>query len=188
MRSEIKKKVCAVLDAFVWSEEEQRIRAAAALLMGLVFLVVISVTTFQSRDQRKLEQVMGFPPDKESILVYQDTHRGFHGDGEVYAEVQVSQWDNILMTSGFVEGWHSGPVSENLSLALYGGERDGVTYGPCGKDLPQKEDGFWYFQDRASEARDPYSDRDLLDRSAQNFTFALYNPGDSTLYFYELDT
>ena len=188
MWSEIKKKACVVLDAFTWSEEEQRARSVAALLMALVFLVAISVTHVQTRDQRKLEQVMGFPPDKENILVYQDTHRGFHGDGEVYAEVRVSQWDDILMTKGIVEGWHSGSVSETLSLVLYGGERDGVTYGPCGKDLPQIQDGFWYFQDRASEARDPYSDRDLLDRSAQNYTFALYDPGSNILYFYQLNT
>lgn len=156
----------------------------------LIFILVVSFALFRTGHQRHLEQALDLSLPRGEITSYLDTHSGFHGDGDVYAIMQLNQRQGSTFAAKLSqrEGWHSGAVSETLSLALYGGERDGVTYGPCGKDLPQVQDGFWYFQDRSGEGSSPYSDRDLLSRSAQNFTFALYNPEDSTLYFYELDT
>lgn len=159
-------------------------------ILVLILIAAVSFALFHTSRQRYLEQALDLRLPRGEITSYLDTHGGFHGDGDTYAVMQLNeeQGSAFAAKAAQQDGWHRGAVSEPLSLVLYGGERDGVCYGRCGHDLPQTDRGLWYFRDRSDESQAPYSDQALLTRSAQNFTFALYDPQGCTLYVYQLDT
>ena len=55
-------------------------------------------------------------------------------------------------------------------------------------DIPEIEEGYYYFIDRFSETKDKYSDEDLLNRYSFNFTIVLFDNKTNILYYYEFDT
>ena len=55
-------------------------------------------------------------------------------------------------------------------------------------EIPQIENGYYYFYDRHDEATDPYDDSEFLARFSFNFTLAIYDSDTNTLYLCEYDT
>ena len=60
------------------------------------------------------------------IIEVADTHGGFHGDGEYYIILDCK--NNKEKALKAVRGWNELPMTENLSLMVYGGERGGIKY------------------------------------------------------------
>ena len=87
----------------------------ALSLIIIVMLVVIAV--FTANDALFM---MDFP--KDSVLVFrQDTHGGFHGDGNTYEEIQLTK----AGTQAFIKraektgNWKKLPMPEDISQTFY---------------------------------------------------------------------
>lgn len=120
---------------------------------------------------------------------YQDSHGGFHGDGLAFGQIVFSAADgaDIAAMLSSRESWQPFPISENLTALLYGDvERQSILTDTG--ILPEIQEGYWYFYDRFPQSTDRSSDRELLSRAAYNFTAALYDVQQYTLYYIEFDT
>lgn len=131
----------------------------------------------------------GFSKTEFPVVKEVDTHGGFHGDGAYSLILDCSQKPEQAET--LVSGWMELPLPENLSLILYGGERDGVLYG---YDLaeeagfPVVEHGWYRFCDRHGESTEPEDASALFDRSSYNFSLGIYDGDTDQLYYFEYDT
>lgn len=109
-----------------------------------------------------------------------DTHDGFHGDGYSMTVIKYedSSFGDTLANSA---NWQSLPLSDNLNTFIY---------QPYDLDftLPEIENGYYYFYDRHSEAKDPKNDADLLNRHSFNFDLSVYDSNTDTMYVCEYDT
>ncbi|HHX23158.1 MAG TPA: hypothetical protein GX723_03965 [Thermoanaerobacterales bacterium] len=90
-----------------------------------------------------------------------------------------------------LESWQKLPLSENVHLIIYGGEKDNVGYNynfAKSFGIPQIKNGYWFFSDRHNKSTSPEKDVDLFERRSFNFTLAIYDIDTNTLYYFELDT
>ena len=109
-----------------------------------------------------------------------DTHGGFHGDGQSLTDPD----------------WKELPMTDNLEALLYGVVYDtGLSIteiGPCvdfsEEQLPQIQNGYYYFVDRQAESEMQHSDAQIMERASLNFSIALYDVDTDTLYYIEVDT
>lgn len=127
--------------------------------------------------------------DKCVVLNEMDTHGGFHGDGTYYIVLDCSNSDKELQDN--ISKWNKLPLSENLELIMYGGIKNGITYGynlSSDANIPQVENGYYYFLDRHSEATNIHSDEELFNRYSFNFSIAIYDSDKKILYYLREDT
>ncbi len=119
----------------------------------------------------------------------EDTHGGFLGDGEYTVIADCSDIQDKMLDK--VCGWKPLPLSENLQLLMYGGEKNGGTYSYEFADengIPEITHGFYYFINRHDEAKSRYSDEDLFSLYSMNFTLAMYDTDNDMLYYFEYDS
>lgn len=157
------------------------------LVIGAAILVLLSLAGLRFLPSG--ETYCGFSKGDFTVVEEQDTHGGFHGDGSYYLILDCS--DNIEAALQIVEGWNALPLSETLSLVMYGGERDSVGYSynlAQEAHMPEVENGYYSFTDRHPEAEDDTDDGQLLSRSSFNFTLAVYDTDTNRLYYFEFDT
>ena len=129
----------------------------------------------------------------ETVSVgYEDTHGGFHGDGETFVTLTFSAEDAAALQAQLAEqGWQPLPMEGEMRAAVYGGELDGVNYGDgvfARYSVSAPVNGWYWFFDRHSEATDPHSADGLLGRYSMNYSAAVFDADRNTLYYYELDT
>jgi hypothetical protein len=143
-------------------------------------------------DISSISRTLGISLSGETVLTSEDTHGGFHGDGETYAEISFDDESGASFAKNFADNrdWRTFPLSDNLQAVVYGN----AYCAPYIQDdegaalVPPIEQGYYYFYDRHSESKDPKDDTELFSRYSLNFTLALYDTGNYTLYYYELDT
>ncbi len=131
----------------------------------------------------------GFTKQDFTVVEENDTHGGFLGDGEYYLIMDCS--DNTEKALENIEGWNKLPLSENLELAMFGGEKDGETYGYMLSEhahMPKIENGYYFFEDRFDGAENPNDDSELLSRYSFNFSLAVYDCDTNIFYFFAFDT
>ena len=56
------------------------------------------------------------------------------------------------------------------------------------EQLPQIQNGYYYFVDRQAESEMQHSDAQIMERASLNFSIALYDVDTDTLYYIEVDT
>ena len=131
----------------------------------------------------------GFKTGEFTVVDEKDTHGGFHGDGSYYLILDCSEKSE--QSTELIKDWKPLPLTENLQLIMYGGEKDGVSYG---YNLAEKahwpfiNNGVYKFVDRHSEADDKSDDTNLFNRYSFNFSIAVYDLDTNTLYYFEFDT
>lgn len=159
---------------------------AVHCLIAAVFLLMLpSISNYiDSRTEH-----FGFAKKDYSVVEELDTHGGFNGDGAYYLILDCSSnREKALKTA---ESWNRLPLSENLELMMYGGTKDGVTYGyELAKEahMPEVENGYYMFEDRHSESTDSADDSALFDRYSYNFSIAVYDCDTDRMYYFEFDT
>lgn len=128
--------------------------------------------------------------EKDFVVIEElDTHGGFFGDGSYYIIFDCS--NNKEKALKIVEDWNELPLSENLNLIMYGGEKDGVTYGyelAEEAHMPKIENGYYIFEDRHSGSKDSKDDSDLFNRHSFNFSIAVYDCNTNKMFFFAFDT
>ena len=142
---------------------------------------------------KKISATLGIKIPANVKIEYEDTHGGFHGDGETFAKIEFDafQAEEILRQIESLESCHELHLSANLHLIMYGGEKDNVEYiyNFAKKfGIPHIKKGYWFFIDRHDKSTSPEKDEDIFERSSFNFTLAIYDTDTNTLYYFELDT
>lgn len=135
------------------------------------------------------QEYFGFAKNDFSVVEELDTHGGFLGDGSYYLILDCS--NNKEKSLEMIKDWNKLPLSENLNLIMYGGEKDGVTYGYNLAEeahMPKIENGYYMFEDRSSESKDSTDDSELFDRYSFNFSIAVYDCDTNIMYYFEFDT
>ena len=148
--------------------------AAAVLSTGVLSVLAAPETGVRGELRRALGVDVGSAP----ALRDEDSHGGFHGDGERKIAVDCSDIrDEVLAQTA---SWSSLPLPGVLAQAA---ELSGSGLIPDG--LTQ---GRYLFLDRHSEAADPRDPGPLFHRASFNFTLSVYDAVSDILYYYELDT
>ncbi len=172
-----------------WNDKKFSIKSflpIAHCLLALIYLFSLKPT---SDYIDKTTEHFGFTKRDFTVVEELDTHGGFLGDGSYYLILDCS--NNKEQALDEVKCWKKLPLSENLNLIMYGGEKDGVTYGyELAKEahMPKISNGYYMFEDRHSESKDSKNDSDLLDRHSSNFSVAIYDCDTDRLYYFEFDT
>ena len=132
------------------------------------------------------------------VVSSRDDHRGFHGDGTAFAELNCSH-TGVLDQIKEDSNWKAFPLDRTARALVYGvreevgTEETGIMVYQTGPYLtgeegdplvPEIREGYYRLIDRHAKA----GETDLLDRASLNFTLALYDTDTDTLYFYEMDT
>ena len=172
-----------------WKEKKLSIKTFLPIvhcLLAFLFLLSLKPTSNYISETTKH---FGFAKNDFSVLEELDTHGGFHGDGSYYLILDCS--NNKQKALEIVADWNELPLSENLNLIMYGGEKDGVTYGHELAEeahIPKIENGYYIFEDRSSESVDSSDDSELFDRYSFNFSIAIYDSDADKMYYFEFDT
>ena len=145
------------------------------LLAGSWDLHVQEVDEQSELVRAKLAGELGLKTASE-FVVYdnEDTHGGFHGDGETYIQLWFSLDITPLIEAD--PAWLPLPLPEELAALA----RLGTSH------VPAAENGYYWFQDR--QARDIRDYSETLSRYSYNFTLAVYDTETRRLYFWKLDT
>lgn len=139
-------------------------------------------------DVRRAEKYLGMKLDDATSVSGYDDHGGFLGDGTLLLRFTFS--DDGIVDKMTGKGWRDLPMSNNCQIIAWGSE----FYGALLTDLhgwqliPHIDNGYYYFYDRHSEAKDRYDDTNVHSRSSWNLVFAVYDSDEHILYFAEFDT
>ncbi len=156
----------------------------------MFIILLISYISSQSIS-RRISNSLGIKTPIYAKIEYEDSHGGFHGDGDTLAKVYLNGKSAEEVIIEIKDKWKLLPLSENLNLMMYGGIKDNMEYSYNLADklkIPRIENGYWYFIDRHSKSTDTYNDADLFERNSFNFTLALYDLDINILYYIEFDT
>lgn len=172
-----------------WKEKKISIKTFLPIVHCLVaFLFLLSLKPASNYISKTTEH-FGFAKKDFAVVEELDTHGGFHGDGSYYLILDCS--NNKEKALEIVEDWNKLPLSENLNLVMYGGEKDGVTYGyelAEEAHIPKIENGYYIFEDRSSDSVDSSDDSELFDRYSFNFSIGIYDCDIHNMYYFEFDT
>lgn len=163
-------------------------------ILVLMLLMIFSLVGCGKKDiQSDISESLGIDVRKGNVLMDSDSHGGFHGDGMLFQQISFedSKFSDEIK---YNDGWKPMPLSQNMEALVYGIEVDTSSIGPYLTDesgdtiIPDIQNGYYYFYDRHSESKDPFSDKDILNRASFNFTLALYDSDNRVLYYVEFDT
>ncbi len=177
--------------ALLKTRAEQRISLKTFLPLFHCILALLFLFSLKPADRyiSSSKEYFGFAK-KEYLVVYeQDTHSGFMGDGTYSLILDCS--DNKEKALKTVQNWNRLPLSENLNLIMYGGEKDGTEYlyNLAGEaHMPKITNGYYVFCDRSKESKDPADDSELFKRYSYNFSIAMYDCDTDKMYYFEFDT
>ena len=161
----------------------------------LLIICLLSLSSCAVYDIFIYEDIISrdFNIDKSDFTVIEeeDTHGGFHGDGWYYLILDCS--GNTEKMQSITKDWQPLPLSENLNLMMYGGEKDGESYGydfAKTAHWPNFKNAVYKFVDRhtSPKPKNKYSDEELLSRNSVNFSVAVYDLVTDRLYYFECDT
>ena len=162
-------------------------------VIGVLMVVLLISGCSAESNQAYMEKQLNIELPDSLGIEHEDDHGGFHGDGERFAKIKFDKVNGLDFLSQIEQNseWNKMPLSENLTLIMYGGNRNNIDYAYNLAEeagIPEIKNGYWYFTDRHSHSTDRKDTTELLDRYSLNFTLAMYDENDNILYFYELDT
>lgn len=158
-------------------------------------------SAFTADPTLRLSSALDVDVSKGEITKSSDTHGGFLGDGCLFMTLDFDDEDGQTLAARLNENSarSSLPLTENLSILLYGISGSSSSVGPYsvgpyitdsdGNGLfPTVENGYSCFIDRYSDTTDPKDDTEVLSRYSFNFTIALYDTDSNQLSYCEFDT
>jgi len=159
------------------------------IMISLILLISLQACAKKESTENELSNNLNTKIISGDIIKNEDTHGGFHGDGKRIIVIKYSDDSGKSMLSNILDNskWSEIPLDENLSLLMYGGSRDNVSYAyKFAKEvgIPQIAHGYYYFVNRQTNNQDT----DILNSPSLNFTIAMYDSDNNTLYYFEKDT
>ncbi len=137
-----------------------------------------------AKARKKVSRELGLDvPDSGEVQRRDDTHGGFHNDGETYIQIRFNEDDRTVLEQIEASAeWTALPLPAELrTLAGYMNE----VWLPTDEELGE---GYYWFRDRHSEAEDRSDYSAVRGRYSYNFSLAFYSIGEKTLCFCMLDT
>lgn len=129
----------------------------------------------EKRELIRIGEALGLDLSDGTLIHFENSHGGFHGDGLTEAEVDLKGMAEKLEGAS---GWKPLPMTENAAQA----------FQICAGEDSRAVQGWYFLYDRHSESTDPYDDTELHSRFSWNFTLAVYDNQQERMYFYKLDT
>ena len=170
-------------------------------LFSVVIIVCVFMCAFvgcfdreRLTDAQKISRRLGMSVESGVVETYTSDHSSFNGDGETYAKVtfEDESFCGLIVQSG---NWLNLPLTQTLSVAVYGGTLpNGMSWSSLIEDdndqplIPQIDEGYYYFKDRSRQSENEKDDSQIFERYSFNFTIAIYDLVNRTLYFFEIDT
>lgn len=161
------------------------------LASGTATLLLVCVFVTLSSPRHKVAKLLSTDfPRPMAVHQWKDNHGGFFGDGVLYGELtfEPSVGETLARHLAESDVWHPLPLSENLKVFLFGGEKDGVSYDSTLSDgwgtLTMTE-GYYYILDRKHNIG---MDTLLLGDNSTNVTVGLYDSQRSVLYVMTYDS
>ena len=158
--------------------------------MKKIILILVMILLLTGCAKNKTKSILKeLEIDKDCELeTLRDTHGGFHGDGEYFSKIKCEK----IKSDDLSDIWVKYPLSEQLDIATNMEQCDSKN---C-KSIYEKygiptniAKGYYYFTDRHP---DNYSDRhndvNVNNRASYNYSLAILDLENSTIYYYELDT
>lgn len=161
-------------------------RYAKTIVVTIIVCIVLSSCGTVCSGQA---ECFGFKINEFTVIDEKNSHGGFNGDGSYYLILDCSE--KREQATEIIKDWKPLPLTENLQLIMYGGEKNGVSYDYNLAEeahWPIINNGVYKFVDRHSEAVDKSDDADLFNRYSYNFSVAIYDLDTNTLYYFEFDT
>ena len=173
------------------TREENKVTAKtfAPIISGLLAVMLLLLLKPINNYTDITTPYFGFTKKDFSVVEEFEDYGGFPVDGSHYLILDCSS--NKKKALEIIKDWNKLPLSENLNLAMYGGEKDGVIYGyELAKEahMPKIENGYYIFEDRHSESSNSIDDSELFDRYSFNFSIAVYDCDTNKMYFFKFDT
>ncbi len=159
-----------------------------SLIISFISLLLFSscATTFNPRNSDYVSKELGINISAAEEIENTETHGGFHGDGQTYIVLKISD-DSVIKQIEKSEEWKSFPMSDVASEIAYGKENGYASFFPRDDDdnsvLPKIQNGYYLLRDRQENAPE-----DILNRYSVNFTMAIYDTNTNLLYFLEMAT
>ena len=163
---------------------KKKIIITIAIMIFLIFSVRVFLAVkygWQISISRRIGVLVPFSVELE----YKDSHGGFHGDGEclvkvIFSEEQAQKFKEKIEKNSH---WKQLPMPERLQSKVSLDAEEGM-------NIPVIKNGYYFFLDRHSQADDKYNpyEIDSKARASWNFTVAVFDIDENTLYFYEIDT
>ena len=152
-------------------------------ILCLLLILLLSGCTLNVRNITKTIELN----NKNCIILREkNTHGGFLGDGEYFAEIECKN----LNYSDLSSNWKKFPVPfeiENVTEMIW------CDFNKCGNfyeryNVSNIENGYYFFLDRHSDSKNKYDFTELNSRTSYNFTLAMYDIQNSHIYYFEMDT
>lgn len=100
------------------------------LTMVMPAVVLLSACSGTQNAARTVGDTLALNLPEAASVSYEDTHGGFHGDGETWIALNFTDEDAEELGGQLSEeGWQPLPMEGELRAAVYGGELDDVNYG-----------------------------------------------------------
>lgn len=114
----------------------------------------------------------------------EDTHGGFHGDGESILKYRLSQNEIEMMERDILVNKNWKAIDDISAKYLYGGIEGYYTSGFTLSKIPKLDDGYFCFYDKQTRSFQ-YPNKENY---SSNYIIAQYSPNENILYIFELDT
>ena len=174
---------------FVWKEKIKLPARLLFFLPGIICISLVASYLFYDGSASASDPTLLWLYEKGGINVIwgdplnaMDKHGGFHGDG---SSLHVYHYTDSSMQPEMEESglWKKLPLSENVSDLISNSIDD-----ECAEAILEITNGYYFFYDRHSEAKDPYDESELWNMHSINCTVAIYDAENDVMYIYEMDT
>ena len=115
---------------------------------------------------------------------YEDTHGGFHGDGDSIDKIYFNDFQAKIFLKKVKKNknWRKLPVTHELYTRIqYNLDGFNIT-------IPEIENGYWFFKNRYTDAANVYDENGIYNVGAFNYSVGIYDQDTNILWFYECDT
>ena len=146
--------------------------ALMALLMGL------SGTGLTLEEE--IAETLGVQAQTGEIVYADDSHAGFHGDGEAFVILEFAEDDELVRSIEENAHWHELPMNEAEWLLAHDSVVENL--------LPEAEEGWYRLIDRQIPAGEEADAERMMERYSYNFTLGIYDAARKRLYYVEVDT
>lgn len=161
-------------------------------LIVVSLLMVGTMVIGCSNKEDIYKQMIGVTiPEDSTIIRNEDTHGGFHGDGDYFGEIQLTEEGSkeFIISIEETGQWSKEPLSDGINHLLFGGEYNGPGVNSMQDVIPNNITNAIYFvRDRFAETYPEDAETNMLERGAYNFTIAVFDLDTNKLYIYEMDT
>ena len=173
------------------TREENRITAKTfvPIISGLLAVILLLLLKPINNYTDITTPYFGFTKKDFSVVEELEDYGGFPADGSHYLILDCSASKQKALE--IIKDWNKLPLSENLNLVMFGGEKDGVIYGyELAKEahMPKIENGYYIFEDSQLKGKDKSDDSELLNGYSLNFEIAVYDCDTDRMYYFEFDS